>query len=325
MWLVIGGSGFIGANFANFLTKQGIDFWIYDIKKSKYHPRNTRSILGDIRDEKKISNSMKDCDVVFHLATVPPGLKISENEIYDIDVNGTKNVLNAAVKNGVKRVIFTSSASHVYGAVKKEDCPIREDHKLRPINEYGRNKVLAERLCNEISQETNLETIILRLSMVVGPYNCDPILLENAKSILQNKKVIILGKGDGKGQSMHVQDVNTALLASVEKLKMTNKNEIFNISGEETYTINEWINLFKQVSDSKSKNMHVPLSFAKIMASIAWKLNKTMVHPSYLDLMAQDQYFDISKAKKMLKWKPENSMEDALRSTIKYLKKEQII
>jgi len=325
MWLLTGGSGFIGTNFAKFLMENDYNFKIYDTSKSKYLPKSGKTIVGDIRDKNKLSEAMKGCEVVFHLATVPPSLRLPTSEIYDIDVNGTQNVLAVAKENNVRRVVFTSSASHVYGLVDKGSCPLREDSELKPINEYGRDKVLAEESCKKASEETELETIILRLSMVLGAYDFDPILVENAIPMLSNKRVIIAGNGGGKGQSMHVHDVNTALLASAETSDISlPKHSIFNISGKEVLTINEWIDLFKRVSGSKSKVTHLPLSLAKCMAHIAWKLDKTKVHPSYLRLMAQDQYFDISKAKHVLGWEPKHTVVDALKDTIEFLREECI-
>ncbi len=325
MWLIVGGSGFIGTNFAKFLIENSYDFKIFDKNRPKYLPKNVKTIKGDIRNKNKLSKTMKDCDVIFNLVTVPPSTNHSKKEIYDIDVNGTKNILMAAKENKVKRIVFTSSASHVYGSVDPGSCPLKEESILNPINEYGRNKAIIENLCKKESEETDLEIVILRLSMVLGAYDFDPILLENAIPILLNKTVFIPGNGNSKGQSIHVKDVNTALLASIEKLKMSKrKHEIFNISGKEVQSINEWINLFKKISESKSKTKHVSLPIAKMMAYIAWGLHKTKIHPSYLYLMTQDQYFDISKAKQRLKWEPRYNMDKAIQDTIDFIKREII-
>ena len=325
MWLITGGSGFIGTNLAKFLMERDFDFKIYDMNKSKYLPKNVKVTLGDIRDKTKLSKAMKGCDVVFHLATVPPSLKLSDQEIYDIDVNGTRNILLTAEKNKVKKVIFTSSASHVYGLVDKNLCPIKEDCKLNPINEYGKNKVLAERLCKQTSERTNLQVIALRLSMVLGPYDFDPILLENMASLFKNKRVIIPGDGKSKNQSVHVNDVNTALLACAEASNVSlPKYDVFNISGKEVLTINEFMELSRKLVGSSSNVVHLPLPLVKNMVHIAWLLNRTKIHPSYLDLMAQDQFFDISKAKRVLGWAPKYKLTEALKETITFLKDEYL-
>lgn len=323
MWLVIGGSGFIVANFAKFLIKNNYAFKNYDVKKSKYLPKGVKTIVADVRDKNKLSKAMKGCDVVFHLVTIPPSLRLSKKEIYDIDVNSAENVLVAAEENNVRRVVFTSSASHVYGVVDESLCPVKENYKLNPINEYGKNKVRTEELCKKAAEAKDLHTVVLRLSMVLGPYNFDPILIENITPLLKNKRVIIAGDGKSKNQSIHVNDVNTALLASAE-ISDTSlpKYDIFNISGKEVLTINEWMDLFKRVSNSTSKVVHLPLYLAKGMAHLAWRLNKTKVHPSYLSLMAQDQYFDINKAKHILGWEPKHTVKDALRDTVDFLREE---
>jgi UDP-glucose 4-epimerase len=281
--------------------------------------------MGDVRDKTKLSKAMKGCEVVFHLATVPPSVRLSRREIYDVDVNGTQNVLMAAEENNIKRVIFASSASHVYGPVDKILCPIKEDCNLNPINEYGENKVIAEKLCKITSETRNLQMIVLRLSMVLGSYNFDPILLENILPLLRNKRVVIAGDGESKCQSIHVNDVSTALLASAEvsDTKLS-KHGIFNIAGKEVLSVNEFIELSKRVSGSTSKVVHLPFFLARGMVHVAWCLRKTKVHPSYLRLMAQDQYFDISKAKRILKWKPDYTVENALNDTIEFLRKEYL-
>lgn len=325
MWLIIGGSGFIGINFAKFLMKNDYNFKVYDRRRSKYLPPTVETIVGDIRDKTKLSQAMKDCEIVFHLATVPPSLRLPSYEIYDIDVNGTRNVLAAAERNNINKVIFASSASHVYGLIDKDLCPIREDCNLNPINEYGKNKVMAEELCKKAAENNKLKTIVLRLSMVLGPYNLDPILVENVVSLFKNKRVIIAGDGSGKAQSIHVQDVNTAFLACGKiSENLLSQNVVFNISGEEVLSINEWIHLLKSITNSKSKVTHLPLLLAKAMVNIGWLAHKTNIHPSYLSLMAQDQFFDVSKAKHVLSWEPRYTVKEVLRDTVEFLREEHL-
>ncbi len=323
MWLIIGGSGFIGTNFAKFLTENDYNFKIYDQRRSKYLPKNVKTIVGDIRDKIKLSKAMRDCEIVFHLTTVPPSSRLLVNEIYNIDVNGTRNVLASAEKNNVKKVIFTSSASHVYGEVDKGLCPIREDCKPNPINEYGRNKIIAEELCKRVAESTKIKIIVLRLSMVIGLYNFDPILLENVTTLMKNKRIIIAGDGRSKNQSIHAKDVNNVLLASAEipDTKLPNYT-LLNISGKEALTINEWIELTRSVIDSKSKVTHLPLFLAKGFVKIAWWFHKTNIHPSYLQLMSQDQYFDVNKANRILDWEPKCRVKEALKDAVEFLKKE---
>jgi len=81
------------------------------------------------------------------------------------------------------------------------------------------------------------------------------------------------------------------------------------------------MDLSKCVVGSTSMAVHLPLSLAKSMVHIAWRLNMTNVHPSYLNLMAQDQYFDISKAKQILGWEPKHLIKDSIRDAADFLRK----
>jgi len=323
MWLLVGGSGFIGTNFAKFLEKKKLDFRIYDQKKSKYLPKNIPTIIGDIRDKDKLSKAMEDCETIFHLATIPPSLRLSPREIYDIDVEGTRNIIEAAESNNVKKIIFTSSASHVYGIVKKEICPIREDHKLNPINEYGRNKIIAEELLKDASKSKKIKTIILRLSMVMGPYNFDPVFSENVKSLLKSKRVYIAGNGEALAQSIHVKDVNSVLFrcGNLANNSISEYTEL-NISGEEILSIKEWVHLLRSITNSESKVTHLPFLIATFMNKITWLMQRSNVHPSYLKLMAHDQYFDIDKAKNLLIWEPRLKIKKALIDAVEFLRGE---
>lgn len=322
MWLIIGGSGFIGVNLVHFLAKQNIDFKIYDVKKSPYLKENYCFIKGDIRDKEKLSSSMKGCDVVVHIATVPPAVKLSKSKIYDIDVNGTRNVIDCAHKNNIKRIVFTSSASHVYGIVENDKCPITEDTTPHPINEYGKNKVIAEKVCENLSNKYDMNIIILRLSMVLGPYNKDPILKENIVSLLHNKQVVLPGDGDSKNQSIYVEDVNDAIyLSAMISSDQISNCEIFNISGHEVLSMNDFVNIVKKHSNSKSNIIHLPLWIVKPLSSILWFLGKTNVHPSYLNLIAHDQILDIERAEKILDFKPRYSVEHGLIESIRFIKR----
>lgn len=318
MWLLIGGSGFIGTNFAKFLLENDYQFRIYDIKRSRYLPESVETIVGDIRDKTKLSKAMNGCDVVFHLATVPPSLRIPKKEIHDIDVNGMKNVLYCAEKNHVRRLIFTSSASHVYGLVEEGSCPLKEDTYLNPVNDYGRDKVITEELLNKTS---GMKTVILRLSMVLGPYNFDPILIENVKAFYNNKKVVIPGDGSSKMHSIHVEDVVSALLASAQNPSLP-EHSVFNIAGNEILSLNEWLELLRTLMNSRSKVSRMPVSLARGLVRIAWTLHKSKIHPSYLSLMDQDQYFDISKAREVLRWEPIHSVEESLVDSIDFIREE---
>jgi UDP-glucose 4-epimerase len=139
-------------------------------------------VAGDIRDEDALAAACTDVDVVLHLAARSNviGSEQHLNEACEINVTGTVNVLNAALKAGVRRLVFTSSRE-VYG--DPQSLPVREDAPLSPKNVYGASKLAGEVYC-DVFRRRGLDVRILRLGNVFGPRDSErviPIWLEKAR------------------------------------------------------------------------------------------------------------------------------------------------
>jgi len=112
-YLITGGSGFLGINLIRFLLEKGHSITNIDIVDFNYPEYNQiKMIKGDIRDKEIVSQAMKDVDIVIHCAAALP--LYSKKDIFSTDVDGTRNILETALKNNVKRVIQISSTA-VYG------------------------------------------------------------------------------------------------------------------------------------------------------------------------------------------------------------------
>src|SRR3989338_4689420 len=139
--LVTGGAGFIGRHLVKRLQEKGHTVTIYDnFSNSKKDGLNTTVIEGDIRDAGDVQRAMKDTEVVFHLAAISNARDTDEDAMYNTNFMGSKNVFEAAKAAGAK-VIFTSSAA-VYGDNKLA----KETDECKPINQYGKSKLRAERI-----------------------------------------------------------------------------------------------------------------------------------------------------------------------------------
>ena len=142
-YLITGGSGFLGINLIRFLLKKNCMITNLDIADFNYPEYNQiKMIKGDIRDKKIVSQAMKDVDIVIHCAAALP--LYPKKDIFSTDIEGTKNILETALKNNVKRVIQISSTA-VYGI--PDHHPIYEDDKLDGVGAYGEAKILAEKVC----------------------------------------------------------------------------------------------------------------------------------------------------------------------------------
>ncbi|MEQ1885592.1 MAG: SDR family NAD(P)-dependent oxidoreductase [Bryobacteraceae bacterium] len=201
--LVTGGAGFIGAHLCSALVSSGASVVVLDNLRRGSREALARCggsvelIEGDVRDFAAVERVMAGADVVFHLAAQSSVISGDADTNYTLSANveGTRNVLEAAAKqsaNRLCRVIFASSRE-VYG--DPEAVPVAESAALQPKNTYGISKALGEGLCEEFAENCggNLRVAILRLANVYGPGDRDrvlPIFLENA---LANRPLRLYG------------------------------------------------------------------------------------------------------------------------------------
>lgn len=190
--LVTGGAGFIGSHLVSELLRAGNVVSVFD----NLH-RGHREALGDnlsrvtfidsdVRNASAVRDAVRDTDVVYHLAAQSSVMTADTDSEYTLrtNVEGTRNVLEAAVAENVGRVVFTSSRE-VYG--DPNSLPVSEAAPLNPKNTYGISKTHGEELCREFRdafEQRGPEVVVLRLANVYGPGDRDrvlPIFLKNAR------------------------------------------------------------------------------------------------------------------------------------------------
>ena len=286
--LVTGGAGFIGSHLVKKLLKnyEVIAFDNLSTGKISNIPREVNFIRGDIRNKKDLEKIEKT-NYVFHLAAqVSVPFSVSNPNIdAEINILGTINLLDWCKKNKVEKIIYLSSAA-VYGEPRY--LPINEKHKTEPISPYGISKLAAEKYLSLLEN-----SIILRIANVYG-LNCEkgepgviPIFISQIK---ENKPLTIFGDGTQTRDFVNVKDV---VRVCISALKYDGKERVFNIgSGKET-TINQIVEIFKKFR----KNLKV----------------------SYLPKREGEIYrsfFDISKPKKELKFKPFVDLEKGIKELL---------
>ena len=168
--LVTGASGFLGTALVNELCKGGVAVRavLREAKQSTLLPSMVEIVWSDIRDVRKIRETVSGCNAIVHLAAKVHAMDDSgaEQDYQAVNVEGTRNVLEAAVASGVRRVVFVSSVK-VFGE-ETVGC-IHETQTPNPQTAYGRTKWLAEQLVSDYAARQGLTTVSLRLPMVYGP------------------------------------------------------------------------------------------------------------------------------------------------------------
>jgi len=174
--LVTGGAGFIGSHLVERLVAEGVDVTVLDnLSTGRMEnlvnllaDRQPRFVRGDIRDNDAVCDAVEDVDAVFHLAAVTsvPFSVEHPKDTFEVNVDGTRSLLEACLRAGVERFVYASSCA-VYGEPKY--LPIDEGHPLSPVSPYAESKLKAEQLCREYHETYGLKTTVLRPFNVYGP------------------------------------------------------------------------------------------------------------------------------------------------------------
>jgi len=254
--LVTGGAGFIGSHTVDALLEQGSAVWVLDnlatgsLHNLRQWKRNQRLHISrnTVTNYRTLEALVRKVDAIVHCAAVvSPYLSVKKPEVVnEVNVSGTLNVLRAAVKKHVKRVVFASSSS-VYG--NQSALPISESNLPAPITPYGVSKLSGDRYCGAFHETYNLATVSLRYFNVYGqrqsanPYSGVIAIFKNQLSKgLQPK---IFGDGEQTRDFIHVSDIVKANLLALDTTKGV--GETLNVGTGERTSINQLFAILTEV------------------------------------------------------------------------------
>ena len=269
--LVIGGSGFIGGFVVSELLKHNVsEVIIYDnfargksdnIVESLKDPRcSVYPFGGDVREIDILDTAMKGVDYVFHLAAMwLLHCKDYPRTAFDVNIAGTFNVLEACVKNNVKKLISSSSAS-VYGDAL--EVPMTESHPFNNKNFYGATKIAGEAMATAFNDRYGLEVVSLRYMNVYGPGQDQHAVYSGVVPIMLNKieageQPVINGDGSQAYDFVYVEDVAKANICALESDIKTGN---YNVGTEVQTTIKELCDTILDLKNSELKVKYVPYS-----------------------------------------------------------------
>lgn len=304
-FFITGGAGFLGINLARHILAKGHDVVIYDLEEFNYPEKNkVKAIVGDIRDFTKLKESMRGVDVVIHTAAALP--LYSPEDIRSTDIDGTRNTLEAALSNGVKRFIHVSSTA-VYGI--PDHHPLFENDKLDGVGEYGKAKILAEEMCEEYRNKGMCVTII-RPKSFVGPERLGVFALFYDWAA-DGHGFPMIGSGNNRYQLLDVEDLCEAIYASAT-LDANVTNDTFNIGAKEFTTMKED---YQAVLDRAGFGKKIRGFPATPMIWTLRVLEFFHLSPLYkwvYETASKDSFVSIEKAEKLLGYAPKYSNKQAL-------------
>jgi UDP-glucose 4-epimerase len=266
---VTGGAGYIGSTLVKILLEEDASVVSVDnLMRGDYRylkgletSRELELIVGDIRDRKLLEEAFRGAEAVAHLAALPGLTLCSERpeEAVSINIYGTHQLLEAARRLDIDKVVFCSSAA-VYGTPLK--MPVDEGHPLRPLNLYGVTKLAGEKLMESYHDNYGIETVSLRFGNVfgVGLYTrWETVIPKFVRQGLEGKPLTIYGDGESSRDFVHVEDIASAVTLALRKKGIG--GEAFNVGGEtvEIGSLAEIVSEeLEKVTGKEAGSIHLP-------------------------------------------------------------------
>lgn len=324
--LVTGGGGFLGSGISRCLIAKGHQVKI--LSRGEYSLLGSLGIevlRGDIADEKAVFDVTRNCDAVFHTAA-KAGIWGKYKEYYKTNVIGTKNIINACMKNKVSRLVFTSSPSVVFHGSNQEgeneDVPYPDKY----LAHYPKTKAIAEELVLKANSNI-LATIALRPHLIWGPgdNHLIPRIIERAKA----GKLRIIGNGKNLVDSIYIDNAVDAHIVALERLFPNSpiSGKAYFITNDEPLPIKEIINKILEAGNLAPVNKRIPAKlayFAGALMELSYSLIGKKDEPIMTRFLALElsraHWFDIKAAKRDLGYEPIISIDEGMKKLKNWLK-----
>lgn len=299
--LVTGGSGFIGSNLIDELMKS-FKIINFDIKPSRNS--EIEQIIGDIRDRELVEQAVEKCDIIIHLAaqvSVPLSIDYPQKTL-DTNVQGTQNIIDAAQKFAIKRLIIASSAA-VYG--EASDLPLREESAGQFLSPYAQSKWENESQIM-LAQKSGLEALALRFFNVYGPGQTidgayAAVIPKFVELLTTGKQPIVHGDGLQSRDFIHVKDLVRAIHELLECDWDLVDSHAYNIASQSQTTILDLIEL-------------INTSIAKLSPELE------TIKPNFEQSRKGDimhSFADISKITNTINWRPSIELSHGIEELVR--------
>jgi nucleoside-diphosphate-sugar epimerase len=303
--LVTGGAGFLGINLVRHLLSRGYAVASLDVEEFDYPERDRVEVIkGDIRDKTILDRATEDADFVVHTAAALP--LYSPEDIYTTDVEGTRNVLDAALRHGVERVVHVSSTA-VYGI--PDHHPLYETDKLEGVGPYGQAKIQAEMICLEY-RARGLVVPIIRPKSFVGPERLGVFALLYDWAVTGHNFPMI-GSGNNRYQLLDVEDLCDAISLCMT-LPEERVNDTFNIGAKEFTTMKEDYQAVLDYAGHGKKVVGFPALPAILGLRLLDRLGVSPLYKWVYETASKDSFVSIEKAERALGFTPKFSNKEAL-------------
>lgn len=324
MILVTGCNSLLGARLMKKLAESGETLRCVDLEKPAEMPAGAEFIEGDILDMILLGKLCKGVDAIFHLMDVKSPKHHGRRYMRKINVKGVRMILRAANAAGVKRFIFLSSYE-VYGSPK--NLPVGEyDMKvMKPATRYGKDKLKAEKICQEFIKANKMSIAMFRPTPMLGPGTRNPIALITllmAMGMEEANRIYVAGHGENRFQMLHPEDAAGALFLAYKTGVAYGK--VYNLGSDNVPTQMEQITMVKDKAGLDATIMHLSTSKAKFRSFFLKPFKIDYLNKGHVVYLLTDLILNCETAKADLGWQPRYGNVDMILETIDWYRKEKL-
>jgi nucleoside-diphosphate-sugar epimerase len=278
--------------------------------------------VGDLRNIASVEQAMAGIDIVYHVGAEFRHENLSRSEMRKVNVDGTRNMLDAAVKAGVQRFIHCSTVG-VHGDVK--DPPANENTPYAPGDVYQQSKTDAERLVVQYANEARLPVVIFRPGGIYGPGDLRFLKLFKA---IKNKRFIMLGSGQVLYQVVYIDDLIEGILLCARNENAIGKTYI--LTGDEPATLNQLVKVIADAVGVRCTRLKLPVMPVYLAGAVCELICKPFgINPPLyrrrVDFFRKTRSFDISKAKTEFGFEPRVDLRNGISRTAAWYRQEGLL
>jgi len=314
--LVTGASGFTGGYMVKNLLEHG--YQVRTLVRSSSNLERLRAlpveiVYGDVTDAAAVLAALEGIDIVFHVAALYRAANVPDKDYYSVNVTGTENIMKAALRQGVKRVVYCSTVG-VHGHV--DHPPADENAPFKPGDIYQDTKLAAEKMALFYYCNKRLPVTVVRPSGIYGPGDLRMLKMYR---MVQKQRFIMLGRKDPYYHLTHVTDI-------VEGFRLAGENpravgQVYIIAGDGYCTLGEFAKYIADDLGINPKIIRLPLWPVYWAGFICEKIFIPLrlqppIFRRRVDIYVKDRAFSIDKAKTELGFQPRVNIREGIHATV---------
>jgi nucleoside-diphosphate-sugar epimerase len=328
--LVTGGTGFTGKALVRRLLDDGHQVVALDykegLKTQEIRDWGAEVVIGSVTDPEVVTRSVQGVEVIHHLAAAFRELNVPDSYYHEVNVGGTRNVLEAAAREGVRKLIYCSTCG-VHGNI--DHPPGGEDAPIQPADYYQRTKYEAEPIVLDFfhgDRRGGLETTILRPAAIYGPG--DPERFAMIFRRVARGRFPMFGSGRTYYHPLYIDNLVDAFVLAMGQGK--GSGEAYLIADEEYLEIEDLVRRVGKALNADVKIPHYPVWPVVAVGHVVEKACRPFgitppIFPRRVDWYRQNRAFKIGKAKRDLGYRPRVGIDEGLRRTAEWYRREGYI